>query len=310
MKPAMNIMGSLLMGMLTVVIFYIVSCTKPGDVTLPHVEPRLVLHGYVATGDTFRVALGRTIVAQGQLATRPDTYVTNGWVLLYEGNVFLDSLKYRTSDERYVSASRIAAPGKSYTIKAGAPGYPSIEAVSFAPAPVNLTKIERKRHARKTSGGIWLDDVTFTFNDPPAERNFYLASVQPGRHGIMCVYTYDPAVERYMEDPLAIGENVCIDSDEIMYNDKTFNGTLKELTISADAFALDSFQDHTGAIYRSCLKRYHVTEDYYRYFKATDASALVLETGPGFFEPRVIKGNVKNGYGLFTIFSAATDTIP
>ena len=289
-------------------ICYMMSCTKPGDVDLPAYEPKLVLHGYVALGDTFRVALGKTLKSEGLLVSPEDTYVKNGWMVLYDGTVFLDSLKYDSASFQYQSSSRVAMPGKQYIIRAGAPGFPSIEAVTIAPVPINTTSIVRKRNVRRTSSGTWLDDIIVTFNDPPVERNFYLATLE-GRYGSMCVYSYDPAVELASPDLIAFGETNCIDNDRIMYNDKTFNGTTKQLTISADDLSLEPFQDLTnGQIYRAVLTRYHVTEDYYKYFRSAERPELET-TGPGFFEPAIIKANVKNGYGLFTVYSMSIDSL-
>ena len=289
-------------------ICYTMSCTKPGDVDLPPYEPKLVLHGYVALGDTFRIALGRTLKSEGLLARPEDTYVKNGWMVLYEGGVFLDSLKYDSASFRYQSSSRIAIAGKQYTIRAGAPGFPSIEAMSIAPAPISTNSVVRKRNTRRNSSGTWLDDITIIFNDPAGERNFYLATLE-GRYGGMCVHSYDPSVEVAAPDLVAFGETNCIDNDRIMYNDKTFNGTTKQLTISGDDFALEPYQDLTnGQVYRSVLKRYHVTEDYYRYFRGAERPVLET-TGPGFFEPVMIKANVKNGFGLFTVYSMSIDSL-
>ena len=61
---------------------YMMSCEKPGNVTLPEHEPKLVLHGYVAVGDTFKIALGRTFKSEGLLVREDESYVKNGFNLL------------------------------------------------------------------------------------------------------------------------------------------------------------------------------------------------------------------------------------
>jgi len=303
----MSIMKIRRVAIVIAVLCYIVSCTRPSDLDLPKHTPALVLHGYVQTGDTFRIALGRTFPSLGNAVKDSSTYVTNGWALLYEGNVFLDSLKYHPLRKLYIS-SRKAEAGKLYMLRAGAPGYTSIEAVSNAPFPVPSISVERKQGARRTISGNWLDDLSFTFQDPPAERNFYLASVHGRGSGLSCVYTYDPAVERYSTEAIPFEDGFCMDHDEILYNDKTFDGTLKRLTLSTGVGVLDSFRDGIGTVYRSYAKRYSVTEDYYRYFRGSHTYPLV-EGGPSFAQVLGTKGNVKNGHGLFTIFSVVTDTI-
>lgn len=285
----------------------LVACTKPGDVTLPPYEPRLVLHGYTAVGENFQLALGKTM-PQDVLAAPEDTYVNNGWVVLYENDVFVDSLKYDGVEERYVSLKIVAAAGRTYKVKAGAPGFPDIEAFTTAPLPVSLTSIARIKNTRRTAAGTLLDDVKVRFNDPPGP-NFYLSAVYVV-NGFDCVYTYDPAVERYAVNivPFELGD--CIDHDRILYTDRSFNATAKELTLSMHSSSLESYTEPaTGKVYRPYFKKHNITEDHYRYIKTAINQDQIFEEGPMLTDPRTAKGNVKNGYGLFTVFAVTTDTI-
>lgn len=283
-----------------------ISCTRTNNVKLlPH-DPKLVLHSYIAVGDTFKIALGKTF-PQVAVAPAEQTYVTNGWVLLYENDIFVDSLKYNVAEKRYVSSRIVANAGKLYKVRAGAAGYPDIEAFTIAPAPVNITSVTRIRNARRTAFGSSLDDLKLTFTDPPG-ANFYLARIQI-MNGTNCVFTYDPAVERYAVDLAAFESGSCIDGTGILYTDRSFNGMVKELTLSMYSNSLDSFQDGSGRIYRPYIKKYNITEDYYRYLKTAVYQVEIFEEGSLLTEPRTPKGNVKNGYGLFTVFGVVTDTI-
>jgi hypothetical protein len=282
-------------------------CTKPSNFTLPPYEPALVLHGYVTVGDTFKIALGKTMTLD-TLQESKKTYVNNGWVLLYENNTFLDSLKYNATELRYVSSRIIAAPGKTYRIRAGAPDFP--EATAYAPFPIHTISLSRSKSTGSTSGGLLLDDIKFSFNDPAGENNFYLAKLYTS-DGSNCVFTYDPAVERYTVTlaPFNDGGN-CIDNRQILFTDKTFNGTLKEMTLSAYSSSLVPYTNPgTGQVSQPYLTRYHITEDYFRYYKTAINQDDIFEEGPSLTIPRMAKGNVKNGYGLFTVFAAVTDTI-
>ena len=72
--------------------------------------------------------------------------------------------------------------------------------------------------------------------------------------------------------------------------------------------ALDSVVTGTGEVLYPYIRRYSITEDYYRYIKLANAQVLI-EEGPTLTDPQAMKGNVKNGFGLFTIFAVVTDTI-
>jgi hypothetical protein len=284
---------------------FVLSCTKDSSIDLPPHEPKLVLHSYTAVGDTFKISLGKSLP---QIAIVPGelTYVGNGWVVLYENDVFVDSLKYNAAEKKYVSSRGVASSGKVYRVRAGAPGFPGVEAFTTAPSAVNITSTAVSRNTRKTLSGRSLDDLKITFTDPPV-TNFYLASIVV-LGGSNCAFTYDPAVERFTSEIVPFETDNCINNDRLMYSDRSFNGMVKELTFSMYSGNLDSFVDQTGAVHRPQFKKYNITEDYYRYLKTSLYQDGFEETSLSNI-PRNPKGNVKNGYGLFTVFAVVTDTI-
>jgi poly-beta-hydroxyalkanoate depolymerase len=83
----------------------------------------------------------------------------------------------------------------------------------------------------------------------------------------------------------------------------------KEITLSMHSASLDSFADASGKVYWPYIKQYNITEEYYRYLKTSVYQDQIFEEGSIVTEPRTPKGNVKNGFGLFTVFAAVTDTI-
>ena len=287
------------------------SCTRKADIDLPSHQPRLVLHAYVNVGDTFSVALGRTFKAN-VFQIMDSSYVEDGWMLLYENEVFKDSLKYDPFTKRYGSSKITAETGKRYRLVAGAQGFQTVEASATGPVPVNTISLHRVRNARTDIEGRLLDDVRFVFNDPGSEKNYYLAALYPSFFSswILCVYTYDPAVEKYTESFTLFDQNSCIGSAEILFTDKSFNGQQKELTISTNSDNLiETVDPMTGDTMKAYLKRYNISEEHYKYFKQTNSLSL-NSGGPTLMDPILIKSNLKNGYGLFTIYTSTTDTLP
>ncbi len=291
------------------IIFF--SCTRKADIKLPSHTPVLVLHGYITVGDTFSISLGKTLRAD-VAAHDTATYINDGVVLLFENNLFKDSLKFDAARRRYVSSHVIALAGKTYKIIASANNFTTVEATAIAPLPIYTVSLSRIKNARTDATGVPLDDVKFSFNDPSNEKNYYLAALYPAyiNASYLCVYTYDPSVEKYSEGLLPFDQNSCIGSHEILYTDKSFNGQLKELVISSNSFSLNEITDPiTGIVHKPYLKKFNISEDYYNYFKNT-ISLSANAGGPTLSDPILIKGNVKNGYGLFTIFSTITDSLP
>ncbi len=288
-----------------------ISCTRKADVNLPPHIPTLVLHSYLDVGEKFKAALGRTVSTDTWVVDSAMN-VKDGWMVLYENGSFKDSLHYDSVENRYVASTAVAEIGKSYRLVAGAQGYATVEATTSAPHAVNTLSLQHIRNSRTDAAGSSLDDVVFSFQDPGNEKNYYMAELRPAFPGMnyVCVYTYDPSVEKYTEGLLPFDQNSCISSQEIMYTDKAFNGKLKEITLSTDSYSLQTYTDpFTGEVMRPYLKRLSISEEYYKYFRETYA-IYVNSGGPTLSDPIIIKGNVKNGYGLFTIFTSVTDSLP
>lgn len=295
----------------TVLLMIVISCTRTAQVDLPVHQSRLVLHGYVGVGERFSVSIGRSIGGD-YVVEDSNTFVKNAWVVLYVDNQFGDSLRFDPQKNRYVSTTIIAESGRSYKIISGAPGFETVEAIATAPAAVRTLNISHLTHARTSADGVSLDDIVIRFEDPATEKNYYLSALHPAFPGssYLCVYTYDPSVERYTGDFVPFDQRNCISSEEILYTDKSFNGSVKDITFSTEGSQLQHYTDPvTGHTYRPFFKRYNISEDYYRYFK--NVISLTYSYGsPTMSDPVITKGNVKNGYGLFTVFTVTTDTIP
>lgn len=284
------------------------SCTRVIDISLPR-TPQLVLHGYVAVGEPFTVTIARP-----DDPDIPDSllYMSSAWVTLYENGVFKDSLLFNAQQKKYISRSAIAEYGKSYTVQAGADDYTVAEATATAPQPVSTVAVIHKINARMSDYGEWLDDVQFSFQDPAEVKNYYIAALYPSNYftsSLICVYSTDAAIDRPQTEVLPSAINVCMNAKGFLFNDQSFNGSLKQITISAWPKALESITDDSGFVHRPYLKRYTISQEFYEYFKYI--SSQDYEFGIPYFNiPAVDIGNVTNGYGLFTIFSANTDSLP
>jgi hypothetical protein len=291
-----------------IILMCLFSCTRVIDISLPR-TPHLVLHGYVAVGEPFTVTIARPVdpVIHDTLL-----YMNNAWVTLYENGVFKDSLLFNAPQKKYISRSAKAEYGKNYTIRAGADGYPIAEAMATAPQPVPTVAIGHKTNARLSDYGELLDDVEFSIQDPGDVKNYYIAALYPSNHfssTLICVYSTDPAIDRPQADALPAGINICINAKGFLFNDQSFNGSLKQITVSAWPKALESITDDSGFVHKPYLKRYTISQEFYKYFKYISSQDVELGI-PYFNVPAVDIGNVTNGYGLFTIYSATTDSLP
>jgi hypothetical protein len=288
----------------------VLSCTRTIEVSPPAHEPRLVLHGYVMTGEKFHVAINQTVRANSVMDGN-ETFVTNAWVLLFENNSFVDSLRYDAQKKRYLSQNVVAVAGKTYRVVAGADGFTTVEASARASFPVSAVSVIHEKKVRSNSNGELLDDLLFSFNDAANERNFYTVAVYASiwkPNWSHCVYSNDPAVDRVRGELLPFDEGSCLDADQILFSDKSFNGNLKQVSLSASSDGLTTAADSSGNLHRPYLRRSMISEEHYQYLKTT-LSLLAAGVVPSLNDPVAVRGNVKNGYGLFDVFSVTTDTL-
>lgn len=296
-----SISGSLIILML------LFSCRKDIHLVMPG-KPQLVLHGYVGVGELFTVTIARPVDP-----VLPDSlrHLNSAWVTLYDNGVFKDSLLFDAQQKKYLSRSAKAEYDKTYTIRAGAHGYPTAEAVAIAPQPVPTVAIDHTIKARISDYGEFLDDVTFSIQDPAGINNYYIAALYPNAFipSLICVYSTDPVIDRPNADVLPSSINICLNAKGILFNDQSFNGSLKQVTISAWPKALETIKDDSGVVHKPYLKRYTISKEFYTYFK--HISSQDFELGIPYSNiPATDIGNVTNGYGLFTIFSVTTDSLP
>lgn len=285
------------------------SCHRTIEIDLGPHQPKLVLHGYVATGDNFYVTVNKTMRVNSVL-NGSETFVENAWVLLYENDVFADSLRFNKQKNQYISLLVKAAAGKTYKVIAGADGFTTVEATTRATVPVTTISVTHNKKTRSNSSSEMLDDVLFSFNDAGNEKNFYMASLFPSQWfggGIGCVYSNDPAIDRMRGEVLPFETN-CIDLEEILFSDKSFNGQLKQMVLSARTDGLLTKTDTAGRLQRPYLKTSTLSEEHYQYLKNT-LSLYASGEIPSMNEPVAIKGNVKNGYGLLAVYGVTTDTL-
>ncbi|MEO8404851.1 MAG: DUF4249 domain-containing protein [Chitinophagaceae bacterium] len=289
------------------------ACETDKEIKLPAYHPKLVVHGYMALGDYFTVAVGKTLNITGTIVPDTASYVKDARVILFENGIRKDTLLYDSATQRYTSSKIIAITANTYKIIVEAAGYTTVEATATAPSVVNTELVRYQQNARFSSDGEALNDVTFRFHDPAAEQNYYLLELNRQtpygntRPDIeFCVYTYDPVIEQSQSDFNPFQNNSCIGSNSILFTDKKINGSDKQITISGQAGYMTEMQ-YNNDVYRPYLKKYNISSAFYQYVK--DGITLRnLQDNP-FAQPVTVSSNISNGYGLFTIYSVTVDTL-
>jgi hypothetical protein len=99
----------------------------------------------------------------------------------------------------------------------------------------------------------------------------------------------------------------CIDR-ELMLADARFNGAVKELIIFIRTHELEPVLNPVdGKHYKAVVELNNITAEQFRYRKSY--RAYRDSDGNPFAEPVLVYTNIKNGYGLFSTYNLAVDTI-
>ncbi len=297
-----------------IVILFLVSCEKDLTIDVPPQNIKLVLNGITGINSPFRVYVGKTAGILQPFT--PDLYsVNNAFIQLYENGLLKDTLVYKNQRNLYeAKRNTIAMPGSTYVLKASAPNITAVEAETVTPASIKIQSITRRINARTDANGNSLDEVKIIFADDAAATNYYAFKFRrPYNNGasnisygpIYCMHSSDKDIDRRNVDPTDF-EN-CIDQEFFM-NDKNFNGQIKELILFIQHSELEPvIVSSANRTFNAVVELNNITAQHYKYRKSFDAYRD-SEDNP-FAEPVLVYSNVKNGYGLFSTYSIARDTI-
>jgi hypothetical protein len=287
----------------------IIACEREVQVKIPDHEAKLVVHGQQAQDRFFTVRVGRSFGITETISTLNTGQfdVPDAVVLLKQNGIVSDTLKYNTANKRYEGRRQRALLGNSYSIEASANGFGKAEGNSIFPALVQPLGIALKRKARTDQNGDQLDEVTITFKDDGAKVNYYLFRIRRAESPfINCVITNDKDVERLVySDPFYTEE--CLDGNRLLVNDKNFNGLTKTIVFYVNTYEMNEATNQQGRKLKPTVELLSINEDYYQYIKSVNSYDNAIDNP--FAEPVNVTSNIKNGYGFFTTFALAVDTL-
>jgi hypothetical protein len=297
--------------------FLMMGCEKNVQIEIPVKAPSLVLNAWLEKNQVFQITVGKS---QSILAPRNtsgqwgENYVVKNAVpVIYENDIPIDTLVYQPTDFTYTSShNKNVRAGFSYTVKVNAPGFTQVEAKTAVPSQSAIASVSRAKNARTNSNNVTYDEVTIKLNDP-AETNFYLVQFFGASYGgggtqpIYCVSTNDKDVEPIGDNADPLATDNCYDGGRLLLKDVNFNGAQKIVRFFVESMQLADYVEPTGKINRPYVKVMRVTEDYFRFLKSY--SNYYSSNDNPFAEPVNVYGNVKNGYGIFSAYTMAVDSI-
>jgi hypothetical protein len=293
------------------------ACEKPVTIEIPKKDPKLVIKGLLEKNEVVVVTVGKSRGVLDPVSYQTSLVeqytVKNALPVIYENGAAIDTLVYDAANYEYKAKynSRIR-DGFLYTIRVTAPGFTMAEASSLLPSQSVITEVRRIRNARTNIDGDLVDDITIKLDDPAGEKNFYLIQVWAATgsmfgNRIWCVSSTDKDLEPIGEDTDPLAQDNCFDGSSLLMKDVNFNGAQKQLKISVISNELQEYQDSQGRRHRPYIKVLRITEDQFKYVKSYNIYTTAGDNP--FAEPANVYSNIKNGYGIFAVSTAAVDTL-
>lgn len=297
----------------TSLLFLSATCERPVDLDLAEPNPRMVVISNFTVGQKFQVQVSRT---RSVLEEDGTVFILDADVEIYEGEEFLEELKLfepAGMDPFYGTTDLRAEAGRTYTIRAAAPGYPPVAAQSRIPAPIEIQSLEVSNlTARELAGSgetEYAYRVALGFQDPAEEMNYYhlrfYQQVLEYRNGESGDTLITGGILRPIEFNRA-GDNNAVTTyfdGGVLFEDAPFNGQFTTYAFQLRTAIVPKYQ-LMGNMYAELRS---VSEEYYLFH--TSLSRQQESPGAPFSEPVIVFNNIENGRGIFAGYNVTQDSV-
>lgn len=294
-----------------------VHCAREVFIELPEEETKIVTISHFTTGETFKVkvSLSQPVYDSGDPVIPDNVDIT----LAKEG-AFIDKLFKATSDDGaiYWESRDLAEPGISFSITARIDGMPQASASSAVPAFFPLAPIlidPAKMTETPLSNGQMLLTIPLELHldQLPADKRYFAFSI---RHDIDVLqnvggewvtdFTYEGLPTNYSADGRTLALLYDLSEPVVLINEKFWSEIVDQdhntLFLDAKIAYKPAENEKPRRIY---VEWRTLSEEFYKYHLsiARQGSNLPLS------DPDAVFNNVENGYGNFSGYSVAIDTL-
>ena len=291
------------------------SCKKIRDDLLPVGTSKLYCQSILNPDSAIRVCVGKST----GILNNEKAYVVDATVLLYENNIFIDTLSNETNGKYFSSIK--PSIGEQYTIKVIEEDI--LTAATIVPDATKLIDPEIEFPTGYDAvNQEYYGNLTFTIDDNPSIENFYEVVIfyksfyAPGNEYYYS-YLNNPNYSIVVPDPVVKEGDWDYFPSTVFFSDKLFNGKKQTLSFSITSGSYiingERFSDlsYIGYILlRSISKEYYLYRKYYtrHAFNSQihdDGIQNMLFTG----EPLDMYTNVTGGLGVVAGFSSTISKI-
>ncbi len=306
------------------------------EVELPEVENTLVLNSIVRSEKPFQFQLFQAKEILTDEAVQQQ--LPNGSIEIYEGGVLqetviadvvtrvdtvlqwpnFDTVIYTSSRVSYDS-DMIAETGKTYEIKALAPGFDPVTSSTTMPSAPIIKAVYINDTVEVVDFYGYKDtkiELAVELEDDGSTDDFYYINIlrletqtnpytgeEFNYRNSVCYETYDPSFESVESDPVDIegGQWYCGLAD---FNDNLFNGKTKKIILLLDMYNFIDWGTGEPSEDRQIeVSIAHTAKDFYLYTRS--ATAQSWNDGNPFAEPVTVHSNIEDGFGIFAGISEA-----
>ncbi len=268
------------------------------DIDIPAHEPKLVIHAYGSTMDSFlKIQLTRSQALDENENNISQLFIANAEINVYEDNEFLLTVPENSgaSSSSY-AFNYISEPlsgnfkeGSTYKIVVKVSGYPIAEASCILPPRQFPQDLAFEEEGGINEEGDQRSSVKMTIDDEATIDNYAEARItlkQLGGQDEYFTTTYTSSV-----DPSVIQGAFSVSA---LISDESFNGELKKLDLQMYPTTINDIDGRLYLLWRS------ISYEHYQFIKTLKAFHD-NEDNP-FTTPTQIFTNVKNGLGIFSVF--------
>jgi hypothetical protein len=294
------------------------ACEKNIDIDIGDTDPMIVVNGVLKADSAVEIYLSRTrhILDNNEINSLLNASVE---ISDEEGNseaLVLGSGNLYRTDQMNIQ------PGKTYTIRASAPGYGDVEATTLVPERVPIARFDTS-----TVYNDWGDDMiefAIELDDPPGVENYYMISISTQLSFSYKEYSYyldtlyvdlekDTVVVGYVRDSVVFtnvqneniwfeSENLAIEQQEsytsrVIFSDRLFDGRSYTIRGRFNTWFLQGISDSAAIDVRLQT----IDSHYYKYIDSRE-DHYYARNDP-FAVPVIVHSNILNGVGILGAMS-------
>lgn len=296
-----------------VIFFMAATCERPLDLDIDEPEPRLVVVSNFTNDKALEVVVSKT---KSILSSSETEYVLNAKVELYQGENFIETLDLVPPLGKLnpYYTTRVFRPEVNvvYNIIVEAPGFDLVMAQSKIPGNIAIESFDISNLVSFpiNDGNVaYRYDVMLSFEDPPAEANYYHLKFFQQIINYFNVEGDTILGEPYLQQ-IAFNSNsdnnflIAYFDGGVLFEDGRFDGQMITYTFPLQV-QVNPGTEILGQIF---VELRTVSEEYYLYHNSL--SRQQSDPNRPFHEPVIIFNNIKNGSGIFAGYSTSLDSIP